>query len=137
MVFLSLTERFYQNACLESSKLPGSNDSATVNRQSGCWLREKMEMGAKDKNENDRFYLYFASFLPKSIPSIKGLGSAPNIRNHTTHTRGPMSAMIHPPTTPGEPVQFPLERLSTPRLKAKQANTGARKHDFSLAAYCR
>ena len=54
----------------------------------------------------DSIYTLHLSSQNRSLPS-KASNLAPNIRNHTTYTRGPMPAMIHPPTTPGEPVQFP------------------------------
>ena len=59
-----------------------SNNSAALIDVADVALGKRGK-GAEDKNRNGRFYVYFASLLPELIPSIEGLGSAPNIWNST------------------------------------------------------
>lgn len=111
-----------------------SRDSGLMSRQR-VQIKWERKTGAEDKNGNGKFYSYFASFFPRLITPIKGLESAPEDPEPYKHAcSGPMPDMIHPHDARSHSSSH--ERLSTPRLKAKQ-NVGARKHDFSFAAYCR
>ena len=76
-----------------------SNNCAALTDVLNIGLRER-EDGAEDKNGNGRFYLYFASLLPRMITSIKGQASAPNIRDRTNVEYLWSNASDPSPTTP-------------------------------------
>ncbi len=81
-------------------------------------------MGAEDINRNGKFYVYFASLLPELIPSIKGLGSAPNIWNRTyVPLMSQCLRSIHPHDARNRPAPIDFQRHAEEQSRCRSQKT--------------